>query len=188
MKTICALRPNVSRDQASKMLAPGGLDGLLRSVRQGTLRSVADLYIPFRLYRVRIDNAGRTETKLLALECVRGSFDLYSLDEVPGAHNTIQVATRNFVPAELVETKGLEIVREQVRRVVFGAGFFRVRDLKIEVEPAGTDFHVPYWVGFFGNEENLALIVIDAVRRRFEGTKVRQFVKEWLSAGHLSIG
>jgi len=40
---------------------------------------------------------------------------------------------------------------------------------------------IPYWVGFYGDEHNLNLTVLNAVRRTVEGSKARRLVKSWLS-------
>lgn len=64
--------------------------------------------------------------------------------------------------------------------MIYQTGFFRVRNLQLEVELVPLDFHVPYWVEFSGPLDNLKLMVIDAVRHRFEGAKVRNFLRGWL--------
>ena len=44
----------------------------------------------------------------------------------------------------------------------------------------GPEFYIPYWAGFYGDEDNLSLIVLNAVRQTVEGNKVRRLVKTWL--------
>ena len=49
----------------------------LRSLRSGPLRSVADFYIPFRVFEVEINNAGKKDRRILGLDSVTGSLDPY---------------------------------------------------------------------------------------------------------------
>ena len=67
--------------------------------------------------------------------------------------------------------------------MVFTQGFFRVRDLKIEATPVSGEICVPYWVCFRGSGDRAYLAILDAVRRRPEGAKVRRLVEEWLRSG-----
>jgi hypothetical protein len=43
------------------------------------------------------------------------------------------------------------------------------------------ELHIPYWIGFRGSDDRVRISVIDAVRRRPEGAKVRRLVEEWLA-------
>ena len=45
---------------------------------------------------------------------------------------------------------------------------------------ASKTWWVPYWVAFHGEDSRVSLSVIDAVRRRVEGAKVRALLKDWL--------
>jgi hypothetical protein len=44
------------------------------------------------------------------------------------------------------------------------------------------EIYVPYWVGFRGRGSRARLAVIDAVRRKPEGAKVRQLLRTWLTS------
>jgi hypothetical protein len=186
VKTIRCLKPNVTREAALRQFSPGGVTGLLRALRHGKLQSIADVYVPFRFYRVRIKNGRQTQTSLLALDAVEGTFDLYAFDALPDPGDVIEVDTRNCLEVRLEEAHARQIAAEKVRRIVFATGFFRIRNLRIEVEPCVADLHVPYWAAFYGRPTNLKLVVIDAVRRRVEGAKVRQVFEEWMvnQGGH----
>jgi hypothetical protein len=177
MTTIHTLKPNVSRDTAITHFST-----LLRTLQWGKVHTVADIYIPFRVFRVQITNRSRTEVRFLAQDAVEGSFDLYSFDSPPGPGNLVTIDTRNLPPCGIDEDQARATVVEKVRRLVFSRGFFRIRELDIAAELVPPDFHVPYWVGFSGSKDCLNLTVMDAVRRRYEGAKVRHFVRDWLSA------
>jgi hypothetical protein len=180
MPTIRSLRPNVTRDAALAHFRGSGPLRWLRAARAGPVRSLADVYVPFRLFRVRVDTGTGSGAQLLALDLVRGTFDLYAFQAVPGAAELVSVVTRNCAPARLDPRDAEQLMRERMRREVFRRGFFRLRRLTIEPEPLGVDFHVPYWLAFSGRGDDVHLQVMDAVRRRTEGAKVREFMMEWL--------
>ena len=81
---------------------------------------------------------------------------------------------------ELDEPLALQLLENKVRRAIFQTGFFGVRDLQIRSRSANFEFHVPYWLGFFGNGPRATLQAMDAVRRRFEGAKARAVFSDWL--------
>jgi hypothetical protein len=182
--TIYSLPMSVTRRRALDSFRPPGPRGLLRAVRGGPLRSIAELYVPFRLYIVSIDNALRHEEKLLALDAVRGDLDLFAFPSVPTSKDLVEVSTRNHLQSRLdFESSGM-IVLERVRRLVFGRGFFKIRDLRIQATRLPLDFHVPYWVGFCGWGNKANLIVMDAVRGSLEGSKLRSLITDWLCKGN----
>ena len=53
MARIRSLRANVSREEAMQQFSSGMLD-FLRETAFGPLRSVADFYIPFRLFQIDV--------------------------------------------------------------------------------------------------------------------------------------
>ncbi len=172
---IRCLRANVTQEQAVAALERRG--GLLR----GQLRQVAAAYLPFRLYRVEVVNRGATKMALYAADAVSGVLDLYEFDTAPTEAELVTVTTRN-APATRLETPlALELLENKVRRAVFQTGFFGVRGLQIRAQPLDAEFHVPYWLGFFGNGERATLQAMDAVRRTFEGAKARAVFSDWLA-------
>ncbi len=181
MQWIESLRPNVTREAAVEELRGRGLSRSFRWLTAGPLRSMADIYVPFHLFRVEIRNAASRQEKLLALDAVSGIFDLYSLDAVPGTDDLVRICTRNRPPPTLNTERARSVLIDRLWRIVFRAGFFRVRNLCIEAERVPLELHVPYWVGFSGFGERANLRVIDGVRRRMDGGKVRQFFREWLA-------
>ena len=187
MARIRSLRPNVTRDEALELIS-SGLSGALRTAVVGPLRSIGDFHIPFRLFQVEITNAGRSESRILGIDVAAGLLDLYHFERVPNDTQVVSLDTRNCAPAALDDARASELVVEKVRRMIFRQGFFRMRDLKINATVIPGDLHIPYWVGFHGNGERARVSVIDAVRRRFEGAKVKRVLENWLmtpvSGGH----
>ena len=67
MARIRSLRPNVSREEATDYFS-SGLADILRTTVSGPLKSVADFYIPFRLFQVEILNGGKRDQRVFGLE------------------------------------------------------------------------------------------------------------------------
>jgi hypothetical protein len=179
MPRIQTLRPNVTREEAIRHFSQGLVNGAAALIR-GPVRSLAELYIPYRPYRVKISSAGREQTQTFALDAVHGTLDLYQLPALTAGEQFLALETRNAIPAGLDAKQAAERLVAKVRRMVFTRGFFRVRDLKIQATPLSGEIYVPYWVCFRGSNEQVHLAVMDAVRRRPEGAKVRRMVEEWL--------
>jgi hypothetical protein len=181
MSRIRSLRPNVTREEAVEQFSPAGPAGAFRRLVFGPLRSVADFYIPFRLFQVEVSNAGKRDTRILGLEAVVGSLDLYRFEQIPGSSEIISVETRNHPESRLDDARAHELVVDKFRRALYSEGFFRMRDLSITATPLPGDLHIPYWVGFRGSGARAQVFVIDAVRRQFEGAKVRDLLQNWLT-------
>jgi hypothetical protein len=177
---VQSLRPNVTREEAIRELSRSGLAGMLHRAAFGSMQSIADLYIPFRVFRVDIVNNGRAQTSIFGLDAVQGSLDLYHFDAVHQRSQRMHINTRNHLPPALDEARATELVIDKVRRAIFTRGFFRMRQLRISASLLPDLCHIPYWVGFYGRPNHLRFSVLDAVRRRFEGDKVRQLVLTWL--------
>ena len=172
---IRCLRANVTQAEAVAALERRG--GFLR----GQLRQVASAYLPFRLYRVEVVNRGATKMALYAADAVSGVLDLYEFATAPTEAELMTVTTRNAPATRLATPLALELLENKVRRAVFQTGFFGVRGLQIRAQPLDAEFHVPYWLGFFGNGERATLQAMDAVRRTFEGAKARAVFSDWLA-------
>jgi len=86
------------------------------------------------------------------------------------------------LPALLTPERAEELLREKALRLIFQQGFFKLRGGKIDVTREGVEFHVPYWLGFYGDTNIARCRVMDAVRRRVEGAKASAFFEEWLAA------
>lgn len=174
MTEIRSLRANVTQEEALAALERRG--GMLR----GRLRQMAAAYLPFRLYRVEVINRGTTKQALYAADAVSGVLDLYEFAATPTDAELTTVTTRNAPAARLETSRALELLENKVRRAIFQTGFFGVRGLQIRSQPLGFEFHVPYWLGFFGDRERATLQAMDAVRRSFEGAKARAVFSDWL--------
>lgn len=179
MARIRSLKPNVTREQAIRHFTEGVVNRAADLLR-GRVRSVAELYIPYRLYRVKVFSGGREQSQIFALEAVRGMLDLYQFPASPAELDLLTLETRNVLPPGLDGAEAEERMIGKVRRMIFTRGFFRVRDLRIEASALPGDICVPYWVCFRGSGDRVHLAVLDAVRRRPEGAKVRRLVEEWL--------
>ncbi len=186
MVAIHTLKPAVSQAEAIEALRPRGIAGLLGRLRMGPLSSVADVYVPFRLYDIRISNGGERQTRWLALDAVSGTLDPYEFERIPDSSELIPVKTRNRLEPVLDEERARELLADKLRRSIFQTGFFRVRDLQIRLEPVPLDLHMPYWIGFYSAGEFVRLRVLDAVRGRFEGGKARAFFEAWLANANRS--
>jgi hypothetical protein len=180
MPRIRSLRPNVTQEEALQQLA-GGVMGAVRSALQGPVRSVAEFYIPFTLFQVAITNADQTETQVVGVDSVSGSLDLYHFERIPDPSQLISIDTRNCPQPRLDPERAREIVVDKVRRLLFQKGFFRMRGLRIEAEPLPGELYVPYWVVFRGRGAAASIGVLDALRRKPEGAKVRQLLEDWLT-------
>lgn len=180
MNAILSLRPNVTREEAVRTFLPRTPMGLMRGLAMGRLRAVAEVYLPFRLHRVEIVNRGVRHSRFFGLDAIRGELDLYGFEHAPSEADLLPIETRNRPQPVLEEARACEILVEKVRRLLFGEGFFRIRDLTISAEPRSLEFHVPYWIGIYGEDGLVRLAAIDAVRRRAEGAKVRDLLSQWL--------
>ncbi len=180
MARIRCLKANVSREQALQHFS-SGLAARLSQAAFGPLRSVADFYIPFRLFHIEVVNAGQRELSLLALDAVDGSLDPYRLEQLPGEGDVMPLETRNCAEPLLDEAEARKIIITKVERLLFSRSFFRVRDLSISAEPVAGEIYVPYWIGFRGRGARPHFTVLDALRRRPEGAKLRRLLQEWLT-------
>jgi hypothetical protein len=178
MPTIQVLRPNVTREEALQQFSRG-LPGWLRHATLGPLRLLADVYIPFYLFQVEITNGMRTETRMLGVDAISGLLDPY---EFTLADTTVllQLESNNSLAPRLAANEINKVCVEKARRVLFNRGFFKLQHPRIAASYTSRTWWVPYWVAFHGTDRNLSLSVIDAVRRKFEGAKVRTLLRDWL--------
>jgi hypothetical protein len=180
MALIRSLRPNVTRDQAIQLFHSAGPGRWLRDLSWGPLRSVAEVYIPFHLFQVGIQNRGRSEQCLLGLDAVAGTLDLYEFQHLPTDPETLCLETRNCPAPRLGHEHASELLLAKLRRILYGRGFFRLRDLQLSATPLPGELHIPYWLAFRGSGRGTRVAVLDAVRRRPEGAKVRRLIEAWL--------
>src|SRR6185369_5040865 len=151
MTRIRTLRPNVTREEAVRQFSVG-LTGRLRELLSGPLRSVADFYIPFRIFDVEINNAGKKDRRIFGLDAVTGSLDPYYFDHLPASEDVREFETRNRLTANLDPVQAQQIAITKIQRLLFTRGFFRIRNLAISINPNPQEIHIPYWVGFRGRD------------------------------------
>ena len=180
MRCIESLKPNATRDRALIQLRGQGIGRAARRILLGPLRCIADVYVPFHLFSVNIQGTGQQQNAMVAIDALCGCFDLYSFQSVPTGQ-LVQVRTRNRPEANLSEQHARDLVIDRLRRLEFRRGFFRIRELRISAEPIRIGLHIPYWIAFFGSSDRVQLTVLDAVRCRIEGAKVRHYLCDWLT-------
>ncbi len=190
MPQILCLKPNVTESDALRAFCSFGFGKLYWTLRAGPLQRIAMLYVPFSLYRAAYRMNRTNVTRWFALDAVDGSLDLFAFPGAPAGNDLYSPETRNVLPTRLEPALAEARLREKVLRIIFQQGFFKLRDMRLDLIRAPLEFHIPYWVGFYGNanhtEPNAPASeahcrVLDAVRRKFEGAKASAFFEHWLS-------
>jgi hypothetical protein len=181
MGSISSLKRNVSKEDAVRQFTSPGFGTLYWRICNGPLQRIAEVYVPFFLYRVRYDIGGATRTRVFAIDAVYGSLDLFEFPRVPEERQLCTVETRNHLRSSLSPARAEELLRDKVMRVVFQQGFFKVRKPNVELARQSIDVHLPYWLALYGTEV-VRCRVMDAVRRRIEGAKASAFFEDWLAA------
>jgi hypothetical protein len=179
---IRALKPNVTQEEAVRFFRSGVFSAAYWRIRSGPLQRIATAYVPFWVYQVRYEIGRARKTRLFALDAVRGTLDLFEFPRVPPDNELVTIETRNQLLPRLQPDAAEELLRMKVLRVLFQQGFFKLRALKVDLERIPGELHLPYWLAFYGSDETAKCRVMDAVRRRIEGSKARSFFEEWLAA------
>jgi hypothetical protein len=172
---LLCLTPRLTREQATAMLRQP-----LRQLRYGRLRLVMDFYIPFRMFRMRLENGKHSRELLIAADTVTGGLDPYQFLEAPAGEELMRIESSRCAPMLLSELGTLKSLKERMKREAFQKGFFKLDELKLNGELISA-FYLPYWVGVYERNEWAGLEIIDAIRGRFEGAKLREIVTEWFS-------
>jgi hypothetical protein len=178
--TFSSLKPHVTHDEAVAALQRGA-NSLLGRLNGGPLRSVADVYVPYHLFRVEIAERKRQHTSYVAVDALRGMLDPYQFERRLEDADLVTVSSRNRMPAALDVDAASQVVIDTVRRILFQTGAYRLRSPRVSVQHEAFDLHVPYYLGFYGSGTIARLRVLDAVRRRFEGGKARALFEAWLA-------
>jgi hypothetical protein len=172
------LAPQITREQAIDAFRPGTIR---RRLGAAPLRSVADVYVPYHLFRVEISERRRQQISYVAVDALRGMLDPYQFEQRPEVTDLVTISSRNRLPAALEVEAASRVVIDVVRRILFQTGVYRLRAPRIAVQHEAIDLHVPYYLGFYGNGSIAHLRVLDAVRGRFEGAKARALFEGWLA-------
>lgn len=171
---IFCLKAKTTRQQALALLRQSW-----RESRYGRLRLVMDFYVPFRLFRLWLDDGKQKKELLMAIDSFIGGLDPYLFPEAPGPHELALIKTVRSVPSLVNEKHTFTLLEERLKREAFRKGFFKLGELKVGGQEI-ANFHLPYWVGVFERNEQAHLEVIDALRGRLEGAKLREIVTDWL--------
>src|SRR5438874_6446602 len=180
MSTITTLRPRITGCEAERLFSSGGLSGFAQRAILGHFRSMAEMYVPFDVFRIDIQNGTARDQCLLGVDAASGSLDPYRFEKIPDGAECIEVNTRNLLSRNISCEQSSATAEERVRRMVYTRGFGRVRRLEFNTELVLANLHIPYWVGFFGPDGRLQISVVDAVRAQREGGKVRQLMRDFL--------
>src|SRR5439155_15181595 len=172
--SIRVLKPNVSQDEALRTFSAANLSSLYWRMRGGRLRRIADVYVPFRMYRVNYEIRKASYTRLFAIDAVDGSLDLFTFSRAPAENEFVIIDTRNRLTASSDHARIGALLYDKVLRVIFQQGFFKLREPKLQLLSEPGELHVPYWLAFYGNRV-LRCRAMDAVRRRIEGAKASAF-------------
>jgi hypothetical protein len=177
---IQTLKLNVTQQEALRTFS-AGLSTLYWRMRSGPLRRIADVYVPYWLYRVQYNLGRAAHATLFAIDAVNGSLDPFTFPRIPDLRDLVSIQTRNRVAPSLQQPAAEAVLRQKVLRLIFQQGFFKVRDLQLEIAPLPLELYVPYWLGFYGNAAARCR-VLNAVRRRMEGAKASALFESWLAA------
>lgn len=154
-----------------------------RELRYGRLRLAFDFYVPFRLFKVTVDDGRKIIDSLLAIDASTAKLDLIQFDAIPAADERHQIESERPLPVSPIsvdEQEAFKRLEEKMMRSVFMKGFFRLAGWRISGELVEV-LYLPYWVGVYERRGQAHLEIIDALRGRFEGAKIREIVGEWFS-------
>ena len=151
------------------------LGGRLSELRHGKLRGVLDFHIPFMVFKV---GGADGRESLLAIDAVSGRLDLYEFDSFPLEDTGHGLDPIRLLEARLDVAVAREQLAERVMRLAFLKGFFRPGRYDHKAEFVGS-VYVPYWAGIYERHDEVRIEVIDALRGRLEGAKVRELVADW---------
>jgi len=179
---ILSVRPNVGREDAISIFGGRDLGAMLWRLRKGGLQAVADVYVPYRFYRVHIAGRRASLTHIYAIDSVDGSLDPYEFETVPAGQSLMQVKTRNCLAASLDQEQAKSLLREKTLRMIFQGGFFKVGTADLRLESLAAEIYLPYWLGFYGRNGRVDFRIIDAVRRCVEGAKAHALFESWIAS------
>jgi hypothetical protein len=178
--SIQTIKPKISQSDALHKFSAFGPATLLRTLRMGPLQRIAQVYVPFHLYRVDYDLGREHQARLFAIDAVEGSLDLFEFPAPPKQDDLSEVETKNGLPVNLDDNTAQALLREKVLRVIFQQGFFKLRDANLTFQRLPLDLHFAYWLAFYG-KETLRCRVLDATRGKIEGAKAAALFETWLT-------
>lgn len=192
LSSIQTLKSNVSQSGALRKFSSAGPTSILRNLRLGPLHRIAEVFVPFHLYRVNYSLAREHQSRLFAIDAVQGSLDLFEFSAPPRREELLQIETRNALPISLSNERSQELLREKSLRIIFQQGFFKLREANLTIERIPLNLHLSYWLAFHGRKSatvgahpatsTVRCRVLDSTRNRIEGTKASALFESWLSA------
>jgi hypothetical protein len=99
MPFIRSLKPNVTREEAIRHFSGGIVNSAANWIR-GPVHSIAELYIPFRLFHVKICSAGQKQNQTFALDAVRGVLDLYQIPALTDDRQFLTLRNSQCTPTD----------------------------------------------------------------------------------------
>src|SRR5205823_14121285 len=90
------------------------------------------------------------DQRIFGLDAVIGVLELYHFEQLPSVRDVVYCESRNCAEVLLEEARATELLMTKVRRLVFSAGFLRIRSLSISALPIAGELHYPYWLRFRG--------------------------------------
>jgi hypothetical protein len=180
--SIVALRPNVTQEDAVREFSNRGLSSMYWRMTAGRLQRIAEAYVPYQFYEVSYVMARAPHKRLLAIDAVDGSLDLFEFPRLPCGPQLFTMESGNRLEPSLSACEADELLREKALRVIFQQGFFKVREASMNFVRQPEIVYLPYWLGFYSSGEVVRCRVMDALRRRLEGAKACAFFEQWLAA------
>jgi hypothetical protein len=152
--------------------------GNLRELRHGRLQMALEFHIPYQFFRAVFSAGKDSQPLIMALDAVTGKLDPYNFDEMPAEEFLVQVDTPNFIEPRIDKQGALKHFEQMLFRSRLLKGAFKISNVKINAEYV-TTYYIPYWVGVYERRDQARIEVIDALRGRMEGRKIRDMVTEW---------
>ena len=174
-ESVRSLAVTVSSEAAEKKLVASWFSWL----RPRDLTRLALAYVPFATFDAEVEAVNFKQRYSLSLEAVAGKLDPYRVERDEQL-TTQTYKTENLLRVSVTEPELEQRSRDFIRRETYARGFARIKQLKISsVRAAEKDFHVPFWVGFYG-QEDVRLRLLNANTGRIEGRKACELFEHWL--------
>jgi hypothetical protein len=173
---VRSLAVKISSQAAEKKLAPSITNWLWPR----PLARLALAYVPFATFDAEVEAVNFKQRYSLSMEAVAGKLDPYRT-EGSAVVELQQYETANALPSVVAEPDLERRSRDVIRRETYVRGFARIKQLKIRsVRRTEKDFYVPFWIGFYG-QEDVQLRVVNAHTGNHEGRKACQLFEQWLA-------
>jgi hypothetical protein len=113
----------------------------------GQLIGVAEIYIPYRLYKITVNDRGVQAAHFLGIDVLTGKLDPFEFAGPDIKNRSVKIETCNRLPFQLPESEAQAIALAKTRRAMFSRGFFRLAQPSISIETVVPEFYVPYLRG-----------------------------------------